>query len=106
MANGIPQVLIAPLRVALQSQGFPSEMVKDDGTINPAGLLAATVPMCWLAWFAGHQKIVVFLLYLLVITCTSSAARSDSRIGRSPETTISPSSAVVVSPARARVATA
>jgi hypothetical protein len=42
MANGIPQVLIAPLRVALQSQGFPSEMVKDDGTINPAGLLAAT----------------------------------------------------------------
>ena len=37
-----------------------------------AGLLAATVPMCWLAWFAGHQKIVVFLLYLLVITCTST----------------------------------
>jgi len=36
-----------------------------------AGLLAATVPMCWLAWFAGHQKIVVFLLYLLVITITS-----------------------------------
>lgn len=36
-----------------------------------AGLLAATVPMCWLAWFAGHQKIVVFLLYLLVISCTS-----------------------------------
>ena len=35
-----------------------------------AGLLAATVPMCWLAWFAGHQKIVVFLLYLLVITIT------------------------------------
>lgn len=35
------------------------------------GLLAATVPMCWLAWFAGHQKVVVFLLYLLVITCTS-----------------------------------
>ena len=28
-------------------------------------------PMCWLAWFAGHQKIVVFLLYLLVITITS-----------------------------------
>ena len=37
-----------------------------------AGLLAATVPMCWLAWFAGHQKIVVFLLYRLVITCTST----------------------------------
>ena len=36
-----------------------------------AGLLAATVPMCWLAWLAGHQKIVVFLLYLLVISCTS-----------------------------------
>ncbi|HWS77904.1 MAG TPA: hypothetical protein VN205_05940 [Thermomonas sp.] len=35
------------------------------------GLLAATVPMCWLAWFAGHQKVVVFLLYLLVITTTS-----------------------------------
>ena len=36
-----------------------------------AGLLAATVPMCWLAWFAGHQKIVVFLLYLLLITSNS-----------------------------------
>jgi len=36
----IPQVLIAPLRVALQSQGFPPETVKDDGTINPAGFLA------------------------------------------------------------------
>jgi hypothetical protein len=36
-----------------------------------AGLLAATVPMCWLAWFAGHQKMVMFLLYLLVITSTS-----------------------------------
>jgi len=35
------------------------------------GLLAATVPMCWLAWFAGYQKMVVFLLYLLVITITS-----------------------------------
>ena len=35
-----------------------------------AGLLAATVPMCWLAWFAGHQKMVMFLLYLLVITST------------------------------------
>lgn len=35
------------------------------------GLLAATVPMCWLAWFAGHQKMVMFLLYLLVITSTS-----------------------------------
>lgn len=39
MAN-IPGVLIGPLRVAFQSQGFPPEMVKDDGTINPAGLLA------------------------------------------------------------------
>lgn len=36
-----------------------------------AGLLAATVPMCWLAWFAGHQKMVMFLLYLLVITSNS-----------------------------------
>jgi hypothetical protein len=36
-----------------------------------AGLLAATVPMCGLAWFAGHQKIVMFLLYLLAITSTS-----------------------------------
>lgn len=35
------------------------------------GLLAATVPMCWLAWFAGHQVMVSFLLYLLVITTTS-----------------------------------
>ena len=39
--------------------------------LSMAGLLAATVPMCWLAWFAGHQKIVVFLLYLLVISFTS-----------------------------------
>jgi hypothetical protein len=40
MAQGIPQVLIQPLRVALQSQGFPPEMVRDDGTLNSAGLLA------------------------------------------------------------------
>ena len=40
--NGIPAILIAPLRVALQSQGFPPEMVRDDGTLNAAGLLATT----------------------------------------------------------------
>lgn len=38
--SGIPQVLIAPLRVALQQQGFPPEMVRDDGSLNPAGLLS------------------------------------------------------------------
>lgn len=41
MANAaIPQVLIQPLRVALQASGFPPETVKDDGTLNPAGFLA------------------------------------------------------------------
>lgn len=39
--------------------------------VSMAGLLAATVPMCWLAWFAGHQVMVGFLLYLLVISTTS-----------------------------------
>ena len=40
MSTGIPQVLIQPLRVALQQQGFPPEMVRDDGSLNPAGFLA------------------------------------------------------------------
>lgn len=40
MSTGIPQVLIQPLRVALQQQGFPPEMVRDDGSVNPAGLLS------------------------------------------------------------------
>ncbi len=37
---GIPEVLIAPLQAALQSQGFPGGTVRADGTLNPAGLLA------------------------------------------------------------------
>ncbi len=42
MANEttIPAVFIAPLRLALTSQGFPAETITNDGRINPAGLLA------------------------------------------------------------------
>ena len=36
----IPSVLVQPLRSALTSQGFPAGNIRDDGTVNPAGLLA------------------------------------------------------------------
>lgn len=36
----IPSVLVQPLRSALTSQGFPAGTIRDDGTVNPAGLLA------------------------------------------------------------------
>lgn len=39
----IPAPLIAPLRTALMSQGFPANTVGDDGAINPAGLLGGVV---------------------------------------------------------------
>ena len=38
---GIPSVLIEPLRAALQSQGLDPGTIRSDGTINPAGFLAA-----------------------------------------------------------------
>lgn len=38
---GIPSVLIDPLRAALQSQGLDPATIRSDGTINPAGFLAA-----------------------------------------------------------------
>lgn len=37
---GITSALVQPLRAALTSAGFPADTIKDDGTINPAGLLA------------------------------------------------------------------
>ena len=37
---GIPSALIPALRVALRSQGFPDQTLRDDGTLNAAGLLA------------------------------------------------------------------
>lgn len=37
----IPVQLIQPLRNALVSQGFSAQTINNDGTINPAGLLAA-----------------------------------------------------------------
>ena len=40
MNAAIPSTLIPPLRAALVSQGFPAETIKNDGTLNPAGLLA------------------------------------------------------------------
>lgn len=40
MSNGLPTTLISPLRAALQSQGFPAGTIRDDGTLNPAGLLS------------------------------------------------------------------
>lgn len=40
MSSPIPAALIPALRVALQSQGFPAQTLRDDGTLNPAGLLA------------------------------------------------------------------
>lgn len=36
----IPSALIPALRVAFRSQGFPESTLRDDGTINPAGILA------------------------------------------------------------------
>jgi hypothetical protein len=36
----IPSALIPALRVAFRSQGFPEATLRDDGTINPAGILA------------------------------------------------------------------
>lgn len=38
---GIPSVLIEPLRAALQSQGLDPGTIRSDGSINPAGFLAA-----------------------------------------------------------------
>lgn len=38
--SAIPSALIPALRVAFRSQGFPEATVRDDGTINPAGILA------------------------------------------------------------------
>lgn len=38
---GIPSALINPLRAALQSQGLDPATIRSDGTINPAGFLAA-----------------------------------------------------------------
>lgn len=38
--SALPQAFIQPLRVALQSQGFPAETIRNDGTLNPAGLLS------------------------------------------------------------------
>lgn len=36
----IPSPLVAPLRAAFTSQGFPAQTVRDDGSLNVAGLLA------------------------------------------------------------------
>jgi len=37
---GLAPALIAPLRAGLVAAGFPADTIKDDGSINPAGLLA------------------------------------------------------------------
>lgn len=37
---GITSNLVQPLRAALQAAGFPADTIRDDGSINPAGLLA------------------------------------------------------------------
>lgn len=37
---GIPSVLVPALRSALTSQGFPASTLREDGTLDPAGLLA------------------------------------------------------------------
>lgn len=36
----IPQLAIAPVRAALVSQGFPARSILDDGSVDPAMLLA------------------------------------------------------------------
>ena len=39
----LPLALVSPLRSALQSQGFPGQAVRDDGTLDPAQLIGGAV---------------------------------------------------------------